>query len=216
MQFLGKEVSPEALCVELLKDRAFFEKSGGGVTLSGGEPTLQPAFAIALCQHLHAAGVQVAVDTCGLCAWETLRSFIPYTAVFLYDLKFIDEGEHRRWTGAPNQGILDNLKQLGAEVAAGKRRLWIRTPLIPRATLSQKNISAIGAWLGKEMDGRVERWELCAFNNLCRDKYRRLDLDWEFASAQTLSTDQVLDAHRWAVSSGVNPDLVSTTGAVKK
>ncbi len=112
MEMLGKKVEIDELVTELLKDRAYFEKSGGGVTLSGGEPTLQPAFTLELLRSLKERGIQTALDTCGLCSPETLSELLPFVDVLLYDLKLADSVQHREWTGVGNERILENLKRV--------------------------------------------------------------------------------------------------------
>ena len=171
----GVDAEPEELCRELVKDRAYFGRDGG-VTLSGGEALLQDG-AVELLRLLKAEGIQTAVDTCGMVFTEQLQAALPYTDVLLYDLKIMNDADHQRWTGRSNAMILRNLG-VAALWAKGTGRLWIRTPIIPGATDSEENIRAIGARIAAI--GGAERWELCAFNNLCTDKYKRLDIDWTF------------------------------------
>ncbi len=216
LEVLGKAVSPQELVGELLKDRAYYETSGGGVTLSGGEPTLQPRFSAAVLADLRAAGIATALDTCGLCGRETLAGLLDLSDLVLYDLKVLDSAQHRRFTGADNARILDNLAWLCAELAArGWARLWIRTPLIPRATFLEENIRAISAWLAENTRGQVERWELCAFNNLCRDKYGRLDLEWDFAADGLMRQDELVLAGEWAALGGFERARTFVTGAAR-
>jgi pyruvate formate lyase activating enzyme len=216
-EMLGRTDTVEELVAELLKDRAYFEKSGGGVTLSGGEPTLQPGFALALLRALRAEGIATALDTCGLCSRETLETLAAECDLILFDLKLIDPAAHRHYTGAENARILENLEWLGGcLVEHPEKQLWVRTPLIPEATVTENNIYAIGTWLAAHLDGRVARWELCAFNNLCRDKYRRLGLKWEFAGALLLTQAQLQQAETCARSgSGFDPARVHVTGAAR-
>lgn len=217
MEMLGREVGVRELVTELLKDRAYFEKSGGGVTLSGGEPTLQPAFCAALMDTLHENGISVALDTCGLCAPAVFKPLAEKADIILYDLKLFDNTEHHHWTGVDNNRILENLVVARDVVAQSnnKKRLWIRTPLIPGATDNHANLSAIGAYLASMLDGQVERWELCAFNNLCRDKYERLGLEWQFAGAELYLQTELDHFEGWAKSSGFDPGRVFITGAAK-
>lgn len=178
----GVDAEPEALCHELVKDRAYFGRDGG-VTLSGGEALLQEG-AVELLRLLKAEGIQTAVDTCGMVFAEQLEAALPYTDLLLYDLKLLDDAEHQRWTGRSNALILRNLGT-AALWAKGSGRLWVRTPIIPGATDSEANIRAIGERIAAI--GGAERWELCAFNNLCIDKYRRLDIDWAFRETPLVS-----------------------------
>jgi pyruvate formate lyase activating enzyme len=122
MEMLGEEISVPELVKELVKDRAFFEKSGGGVTLSGGEPLLQADFSLALMKALHEEGLSVALDTCGLSALETLEALVEEADVVLFDLKLIDEAAHKQWTGAGNARILQNLQRVEKLVAASQGR----------------------------------------------------------------------------------------------
>ena len=163
---------------ELLKDRAYFGAQGG-VTVSGGEPLMQEG-AVELLRLLKAqsegeAGF-VALDTCGLAPEERLRRALTHCDLVLYDLKLADSAQHLQWTGAGNEAILRNVEIVAAWAKSGGR-LWVRTPVIPGATDSGENICAIGELL---RGLPVERWELCAFNNLCAAKYESLGLRWAF------------------------------------
>ena len=215
MEKLGTEWDVDALVSELVKDRAYFEKSGGGVTLSGGEPSLQPTFTLELLRELKSRGVATALDTCGLCAWETLETLAEEADIVLYDLKLIDGAEHEKWTGVGNARILENLKRLGGAVKERGKRLWIRTPLIPGATVSEENLQGISAFLAENLPDAVERWELCAFNNLCRDKYERLGLKWTFAYTPLMSKAELEQAGTWAKAGGFAAERTFVTGAAR-
>jgi len=217
MEVLGTPASVEDLAAELCKDRAYFEKSGGGVTFSGGEPTLQPAFTLELARQLKAKGIPLALDTCALCNRQTLEEMFPLFDIFLVDLKLIDPAEHEKWTGAPLEKILQNLRWLAGMVKenASEKMLWIRTPLIPGATFSQANLAGISAWLAQKVSDATARWELCAFNNLCRDKYTRLDMDWHFNTTELMLQADLDQAGTWARSGGFDPARIFVTGAAK-
>lgn len=213
---LGTDWTVDALAEEVARDRAFFASSGGGVTVSGGEPTMQAPFVRALLDALVARGIPVAVDTCGACAPGVLLDVVEPAALVLFDVKLADPGRHRRFTGQDNARILDNLRRVADRVRAGggDKALWVRTPLVPGATADADNVAAIGRLLAG-LDGAVARWELCAFNNLCRDQYRRLGMAWEFADVPLMARD-ALDAMAAAArSSGVDPAIVALTGAAR-
>ena len=217
MELLGKTVSVDELFDELIKDRVFFEKSGGGVTLSGGEPLMQPDFSAALLQHLKEKGSNTAIDTCGVCSTSSLNKVLPYTDIVLFDLKEIDAEKHRTFTGQHNQRIFDNLLYIRDYIlnVAPEKVLWIRTPLIPAATVTPENITGLGGFIAKNLAGMVQRWELCAFNNLCRDKYRRLGVTWQYAGTPLMTKDTVRELEQYARQSGVNPEIVLATGPTK-
>lgn len=206
----------EALA-ELIKDRSFYEKSGGGITLSGGEPTYQPDFSEALLRGLKQQGISTALDTCGLTSIRTLERLLPYTDLLLFDMKLLDSELHRVYTGATNQVILENLAFIHAylECVPSDIKLWIRTPLIPGATDTDENLSAIGHYLADHLDGWVARWELCAFNNLCRDQYLRLGLEWIYANTPLLSQGEVLHCEEIAKAAFNHPERVHVTGATR-
>ena len=217
MELLGTLATVDDLYTELIKDRSFFQASQGGVTLSGGEPALQADFCAALMARLQKAGVHTALDTCGMTSWRNLEEILPYANMVLYDLKEIDPDKHKAFTGQSNEVVLDNLLAVRDFIRnqAPEMRLWVRTPLIPGATASQANLEGIGRFLAENLVELVERWELCAFNNLCRDKYRRLGMDWAYSQTALLTQDELDQLEYWACSSGFPTENIVATGATK-
>jgi pyruvate formate lyase activating enzyme len=217
LEALGRTMTVNETLAELLKDRAYFEKSGGGVTLSGGEPSFQPDFAEALLRGLKEQGISTALDTCGLCSRRTLERLLPYTDLVLFDLKLLDPLLHQQFTGVSNAHILENLQYIRERMHSQGQPagLWIRTPLIPGATLADANLSGIGRYLADTLDGRVSRWELCAFNNLCRDQYSRLGLDWAYAKTPLLSREELAHCEQVAKACGFRPELVLASGVTR-
>ncbi len=127
LSVIGRDVSVDDVLQEVLTDRVFYETSGGGMTVSGGEPMMQIPFTLALCRAAKNAGLHVALDTCGEAAWEDYEQILPWVDLFLYDIKAMDPVKHRELTGVDNGRILENLRRLDA---AGSR-ISIRCPLIP-------------------------------------------------------------------------------------
>jgi pyruvate formate lyase activating enzyme len=95
------------------------------------------------------------------------------------------------------------------------KQLWIRTPLIPGATVSEGNLQGISAFLAENLPDAVERWELCAFNNLCRDKYERLGLKWTFVETPLMSKADLEQAGEWAKAGGFDAERTFVTGAAR-
>ncbi len=215
MELLGEPWELDDLVDEVVKDRAYFETSGGGVTLSGGEPVLHAGFSIAFVQRLRSLGLHVAVDTCGECAGNRLLALAKNADLVLFDLKAMDPDEHARLTGHHNRRILANLAQLTEHMASHElpAALWIRTPLIPGETDTEANLHAIGSHLATAHGDRVQRWELCTFNNLCEDKYRRLGLTWPYAGVKPQSPETLAHLGDVARASGVDPAIVHVPGA---
>ena len=189
----GLAYTPEELFSELIKDRAYWGEDGG-VTLSGGEILMQSDEAAKLLKLLHDAGVHTAVDTCGFVSRMAIEKVLPFTDIFLFDLKLFDSAEHKKFTGQNNEIILDNFEFL---TQTGKR-IWVRTPVIPGATDTDENIRGIAS----VVRDRVEKWELCAFNNLCGDKYERLGEKWMFSDAALMTKERMDELVSIAKSAG--------------
>lgn len=217
LELLGRKISVDELTAELLKDQSFFQTSGGGVTFSGGEPLLQADFCAAVMANLQAASVHTALDTCGMVSQSQFVKVLPHTDLVLFDLKLMDPHAHQDHTGQHNEPILRNLIFVRDYLRAtrGSKKLWIRTPLIPDATDLPLNLFAIGSFLASELDGSVERWELCAFNNLCRDKYRRLGLQWQYDQTQLYTQSQLDERYMWAQASPFPHEKIIITGATR-
>jgi pyruvate formate lyase activating enzyme len=217
LELLGRQWKLDDLVAEVIKDRIYFEKSDGGVTLGGGEPTLQLQFNVELLKKLKELNIHTALDTCGMCSGMALAKLLPYTDLILFDLKIIDPVKHQKFTGSTNRIILDNLAFVRncMQSEGYPRELWIRTPVIPNATATHENIRGIGSFLASNLNGFVNRWELCAFNNLCRDKYLRLDLEWEYQDHELLSKLEMEKMAAVARNSGVDPEIVFWSGSTK-
>jgi pyruvate formate lyase activating enzyme len=217
MERWGTPWSLDALVNEVKKDRSYFETSGGGVTVSGGEPVLRASFLAPFLERCRGLGLHTAVDTCGMCSRAALRMLAGLTDLVLFDVKEIDPERHARLTGQPNQRILANLTALAEQMRQGQRptELWIRTPLIPGATLTEENIRGIGAFIAREIGDVVARWELCAFNNLAGDKYRRLGLRWEYEGVELMTEAELAHIEAVGRASGVDPEIVIATGRTR-
>jgi pyruvate formate lyase activating enzyme len=217
MELLGEYWRAADLIKELIKDRAYYEKSGGGITLSGGDPTLQSPFASIVLKGLKRMGVQTALDTCGRCSDTTLRMLLPDTDLVLYDLKEVNSEKHQYFTGASNGRIFENLLSVRDYMLSDghKVKLWIRTPIIPDATARPDNIKGIGEFIAGQMGTVVSRWELCSFNNLCKEKYRRLGMAWTFKDSRLLKASEMEQLADVARSSGVKPDIVHWSGSTR-
>ncbi|MBN2498956.1 MAG: glycyl-radical enzyme activating protein [Deltaproteobacteria bacterium] len=213
LELLGTPRRADALVAELAHDRPFFECSGGGVTLSGGEPALRPAFAEAFCLQCREAGLHVAVDTCGAGPAEAVERSCRHADLVLYDLKEIDPERHRAFTGRGNAGVLENARRLAERARPGA--IWIRTPLIPGATARPDNLEGLGAFIAGELGEAVGRWELLAFNKLCAEQYRRLGREWAFADATLLESGEIEGLRRAAARGGVAAERIFCTGATR-
>lgn len=165
---VGEEYTVAALMAEIERDRDFFEESGGGVTLSGGEPLLQHEFSLAVLRTCKSRGIHTAVDTCGAVSWRVLESIRPYTDLFLYDIKHMDEAAHRQVTGASNRRVLENLQKLSGLGHA----IRLRFAVIPGINDSEQNIHATGAFAAA-LPGR-HALSILPYHAAAADKYKKL------------------------------------------
>ena len=216
-EVLGTQWRLADLVAEVSKDKAFFAASSGGITASGGEPGVQASFVADFLRDCREDGLHTALDTCGLVGKKALLDMAAHADLVLYDIKEIDPERHRRFTGHGNERILENLVALrdAINTGHGPGELWIRTPLIPGATATNDNIAGIGKFIALNLGDVVTRWELCAFNNLCVNKYERLGLTWEFEDLPSMSKKELADFEEIARGSGVKPDIVHADGPTK-
>jgi pyruvate formate lyase activating enzyme len=217
MELMGKAWTVDDLVNEVAKDKAYFETSGGGVTASGGEACMQADFVAAFLAECRERGISTALDTCGQCSGESLKKILPHTDMVLFDLKEADPEKHREFTGHAYDLIRENLVMLRDFIRAHDtpRELWIRTPIIPGATDREDNMRGLGEFIAQNLNGIVSRWELCSFNNLCRDKYLRLGLLWPYHDAQLMRADDMERLAEAARQSGVDPEIVYWSGATR-
>jgi pyruvate formate lyase activating enzyme len=153
---------------EIERDVAFYDESGGGVTFSGGEPLLQRDFLLVLLQACKEQEIHTALDTCGFVTWETLDSTREFVDLFLYDLKLMDSTKHEKFTGVPNELILENLKML---VAQG-HSVVLRVPIIPGVNDDDENIRQTGAFVSDSLS--LNRVDILPYHHIAVDKYERL------------------------------------------
>lgn len=166
-QVAGQSMSVAAVLAEIEKDVVFFDESGGGATLTGGEPLSQPRFAEALLAACRARGIHTALDTCGLAAPDVFARVSAQADLVLYDLKLMDSGLHAKYTGAPNEVILENLEALAA---AGKQ-VVVRFPVIPGINDGAAHLAALMSFLCRT---GLRRVDLLPFHRIGIDKYRRI------------------------------------------
>ena len=170
LECVGRDVTVGEVLEVVLRDRSFYETSGGGMTLSGGEPTQQADFSIALLAEARREGLGTAVDTCGWAPWEKLERMIPLTDLFLFDIKETEPERHREWTGVPLGPILENLRRLHADGA----RIRLRCPIVPGYNDRPDHFAAIAS-LARELAG-IEGVELMPYHRLGEGKLDRLGL----------------------------------------
>jgi len=171
-QIAGQRYTVAELLAEVEKDGIFFDDSGGGVTLSGGEPLSQPAFVAAFLRGCRERGIETAIETCGFTQTETFLNTAMLAGRILFDLKLADPEKHRRYTGVSNDLILRNLEALAARHPA----VTVRIPVVPGVNDSSEDIARFAACLTGLHAGQVE---LLPYHRIGADKYRRLGLEYK-------------------------------------
>ncbi|MBQ9844498.1 MAG: glycyl-radical enzyme activating protein [Oscillospiraceae bacterium] len=171
----GKEYTVKELVKEAEKDRQFYEESGGGITLSGGEVMSQDMDYIEqLCRILHNKGYSVNIDTCGYAPYEDYKRILPYVDTFLYDIKAMDKETHEKYIGVDNELILENLKKLSADGA----RINIRIPTIVGINATEEFMMDVVNFL-KENSISVAQVNLLPYHNTGKHKYSKLDREYD-------------------------------------
>ena len=171
-EIVGHSMSAEAVMQEVRRDFQFFRRSGGGLTLSGGEALLQRDFVRTVLEMAREEGINTAIETCGYVPWTSFESVLPYVNLFLFDLKHMDAEKHLRLTGQRNDLILSNARRLAAQGA----QIIFRVPVIPGLNDSEANIRATARFAAELGVGRVE---LLPYHQYGVNKYAQLGLVYE-------------------------------------
>ena len=171
-QIAGQHYTVEELIAEVEKDVVFFDESGGGVTLSGGEPLSQPVFVTLFLAACRERGIFTTLETCGFAQPDVFQQVALQADLVLFDLKFVDPAKHRQYTGVSSDLILRNLEQL----VARQRPLTVRIPVIPGINDSTEDIGGFVEYLSRLRPPAIE---LLPYHRIGADKYRRLGLPYK-------------------------------------
>jgi len=180
----GREISTAEVVDIVKKDSLFYRNSGGGITVSGGEPTAQPKFLIDLLRRCQDLGFHTTLDTCGYVKWEVMEKILKYVDLVLFDLKHMDPLRHQELAGSDNEMILKNAESIGRM----KKQMIIRLPLIPGVNDSEENIRASARFMSHIDAVRVD---LVPYHRLGVNKYKRLGKEYLLASVKSLDEEAV-------------------------
>ena len=198
----GEEKSANEIMATVLRDKPFYERSGGGMTLSGGEPFMNPELALQLLKSAHENGIHTAVETCLHVPWRYLEPALPYIDLFLADLKHVDDARFKEWTDGSAKRVLDNLERLSA---AGKQ-ITLRVPLIQGFNADEASIKAITDFAAGQLTG-VRDIHFLPYHTLGINKYALLGQPY-FAPDKPLNDPALLDfAQRYAHEHGLTATL---------
>jgi pyruvate formate lyase activating enzyme len=183
----GEEMIVEQVLEEVEKDIMFYSNSAGGVTLSGGEPTMQPEFSLEILKGCKRMGIHTAIETCGYVEWDILDEMLRYLDFVYMDIKHMSPEEHKRLTSKKNSLILANARKVAEKYP--DKPFVIRIPVIPGCNDSDENIAGTAQFVGK-LEG-THRIELLPYHRLGVPKYGALSKDYALSDLQSLSEDRM-------------------------
>ncbi len=193
----GRQVSVDEVVAEVCKDAPFFARSGGGVTLGGGEPLAQGGFALGILRECRGRDINTAIETCGHVPWPAMEAVLPWTDLFLFDLKHLDALKHRRHTGGDVARILSNLRQLAASGA----RVAVRVPVVPDFNDTVGDMRAIA---DQVVSLGIRELHLLPYHRLGQTKYSLLGRPYDFSGAATVPDDTLETLRAGAAGAGLS------------
>ena len=197
-ELAGKEWTVQELVQEVKKDEMFYEESGGGVTLSGGEVMTQDMdFIEELVRRLHREGISVTIDTCGFAPYDHFKRILPFVDTFLYDIKAMDPEVHQKYMGVDNDLILTNLRKLSDSGA----RLYIRIPVVKEVNGDERTMRDIIGFL-KDFYIHVAQVNLLPYHNTGSSKYGKLGVEYEGTDLHAPSKEEMKNLREIFVQEG--------------
>lgn len=187
-EIAGEEYTVEQVLKEVLKDKVFYEQSGGGVTLSGGEPLIHVDFVLELLKKLKEENINTAIDTSGAVPYETLEKVARFTDLFLYDLKVMDDEKHKKYVGISNKNIIDNLKKLSKI----HNNIFVRLPIIEGINADEDHINQV---LKTIKDLNIKKVNLLPYHDIGKHKYKKLGYSYE-ESKMSKPTDEKMQSFK--------------------
>lgn len=203
----GEHLTVEQVLKEALSDMPFYKNSGGGVTISGGEPLFFPEYTIELARRLQNADCHVAVESSGFGKWEDLKQLAAYTNLFLYSIKHMNPLKHRVVTGVSNDLILSNLQKLAGQNV----KIRIRVPVVPGFNNEKHNFESMAAFFST-LDKKVTAVDLLPFYNLAGTKYRQLEKDYKYEGQPSMEDEEVRELEEVLKNKGFVTTVGGTIG----
>lgn len=186
LERVGKQMSVDDIMAKILPDKPFFDTSGGGVTLSGGEATLYMDFLSELLKTLKRHGIQTLLETCGSFDLGRFMDLVyPYLDAIYYDIKIMDSSDHKTFCGLSNERVLDNFKEILKAARKDGKSLLPRTPLVPGITDTDLNIRAVAEFLKSQ---GVKEAALLAYNPLWHEKSDKVGVDDPYKTTKAMTT----------------------------
>ncbi|HVI42299.1 MAG TPA: glycyl-radical enzyme activating protein [Anaerovoracaceae bacterium] len=195
LKLSGREMSAEQVLNEVMKDKVFYQQSGGGVTISGGEPLMQVDFIAEILKLVKEGGIGTCIETAGNVPWANFEKVLPYTDLFLFDVKFLDPELHKKWTGCSNQLIQENLEKL----VKFDKEIIIRIPLIPDINDGQEFKDIIDRI--SEMENMKEI-HILPFHQLGSSKYDQMGMDYSMKDYREDNDEMVRECGQYTAAKG--------------
>jgi len=189
LEVSGRFVGVDDVIRAVEEDSGFYVRSGGGLTLSGGEPLSQAEFVRELLVTARGRGLDTAIETSGLCAWGSLAAVAPHVDQIFYDIKCLDPETHERYTGVSNEVILENFRRLRRHFP--ETAIIVRTPVVPAVSDTEEEIRAIAEFV--EGAGGASAYELLRYHAFGEPKYRKLGREYPLGAAE-LPSEERMDA----------------------
>lgn len=182
---MGEDVTVRDVMQIIEKDRTYYRRSGGGITLSGGECLFQADFASALLRGAKEAGINTAIESTGNASYDKIEKLLPYLDLYLMDIKHINSQKHKEFTGAPNELILENAKK----IAQNAKELIIRVPVIPGFNDTEQEIDDIAKFAASLPN--VKKIHLLPYHRLGLDKYKGLKREYKMGDAPLIPKEKM-------------------------
>ncbi|MBO5364833.1 MAG: glycyl-radical enzyme activating protein [Clostridia bacterium] len=195
---IGKDVTVREIIDDVKKDMPYYRRSGGGMTLSGGEMLCQSDFSYALLRCAKESAINTAVETTGFASYEKIERMLPYIDTVLMDIKHVDSKKHQEFTTQPNERILEN----AVKIAENAKKLIIRVPVIPTFNDTEAEIAAISKF-AKSLKG-VTEINLLPYHSFGRDKYEGLGREYLMGDLPSPTDEQMQRLKAVAISCGLN------------
>lgn len=183
-EYVGKEFTVRELMKEIIKDEAFYDESGGGVTFSGGEPLIYADFLKEVLQACNTRGIHTTVDTCGYAEWANFEKILGKVDLFLYDLKLMNDEKHKKYTGVGNKLILENLNRLSERGC----NIFIRMPIIAGVNDDDEHINESICYLSNL---NIIQVNLLPYHKMGMDKYKRLKMEYKLSGMEKPSDEKM-------------------------
>lgn len=184
---MGRLITAGEVLDEVIKDKIFYDNSGGGVTVGGGEPLAQPDFVRSILKLCKNAGMHTAIDTCGYARWESIKSVFEYVDLVLFDFKHMDPALHKKYTGVSNETILENARHIHHDLSIP---MLARLPVITGFNDSVENITQTARFISSELDKSV-KIHLLPYHRLGETKYQRLEKPGSPISIETPAAEHI-------------------------